>query len=454
MTATDGSVTRMGRSNMWRFVDTQAVAVFPSCPWALNLTTGHFPTGDLGNWFWEAGFRHDPFEKGEYIRDWNFRAAYGAWDALKNKAAGYATYLPEWQAYIYGMRESRRLLGDVLLTQSDMVNRVAYEDGCVPTSWTIDLHYTRNEYGSSKGFGGDEFIAGSSATAYPRPYWVPYRCLYSRNVANLFMAGRNISVTHEALGTVRVMRTTGMMGEIVGMAAALCKKYETTPRGVYTDRLSDLKRLMKQEDFGETWMERIGPSLTTGALVTVSSNHNASTYPSSNINDGRDDVTDNSLRWLSSASNMPDYVTFRLDEPFTISAARIVSGYYNGQSTVDCIIEFRLQYDNGGGWQDIPGAAVSDNNKIVWTGKFEAVKTENVRLVVTETPGDISRIWEIGLYHPRADIDDDGLVGYGDVGEFADEWLETGPGVRSDLDGDETVDGDDFGILSSFWQWP
>ena len=78
------------------------------------------------------------------------------------------------------------------------------------------------------------------------PYAVPYRCLYSRNVENLFMAGRNISVTHVALGTVRVMRTTGMMGEVVGMAASLCKKYDVTPRGVYRSHLEDLKTLMKE----------------------------------------------------------------------------------------------------------------------------------------------------------------------------------------------------------------
>ena len=48
-------------------------------------------------------------------------------------------------------------------------------------------------------------------------YPIPYRCFYSRNIDNLFMAGRNISVTHVALGTIRVMRTTGMMGEVVGM---------------------------------------------------------------------------------------------------------------------------------------------------------------------------------------------------------------------------------------------
>ena len=79
-----------------------------------------------------------------------------------------------------------------------------------------------------------------------KPYPIPYRCLYSRNIENLMMAGRNISVTHVALGTVRVMRTTGMMGEVLGMAASLCKKHSTTPRGVYEQRLDELKALMER----------------------------------------------------------------------------------------------------------------------------------------------------------------------------------------------------------------
>jgi len=73
---------------------------------------------------------------------------------------------------------------------------------------------------------------------------VPYRCFYSRNISNLFMAGRDISVTHEALGAVRVMRTCGLMGEVVGMAASLCIKHGAIPRDVYRKHLDELKQLM------------------------------------------------------------------------------------------------------------------------------------------------------------------------------------------------------------------
>jgi pimeloyl-ACP methyl ester carboxylesterase len=111
----------------------------------------------------------------------------------------------------------------------------------VTTTWPIDLHFPDPQ--NSKDFPDAEFRSISKMHAV-KPYAIPYRSLYSRNIDNLMMAGRNISVTHVALGTVRVQRTTGMMGEVVGMAASLCKKYDTSPRGVYKDYLDELKSLM------------------------------------------------------------------------------------------------------------------------------------------------------------------------------------------------------------------
>jgi hypothetical protein len=241
----------MGRCNLWNVIETDKPVSFPRCPWAIDLSDKPFPgrgsSGDinkLGGWYWESGFDHDPIEKGEYIRDTNFRAMYGAWDCLKNVDKLYPNHKLNWAAYIAGKRESRRLLGDVILTMQDLIKSKKYPDGCVPTSWTIDLHLPDKRY--EAGFEGDAFISVAHYTQFPKPYWVPYRCLYSYNISNLFMAGRNISVTHQALGTTRVMRTNGMMGEVVGMAASLCKKYNTNPRCVYQKHLAQLKELMRQ----------------------------------------------------------------------------------------------------------------------------------------------------------------------------------------------------------------
>ena len=131
-------------------------------------------------------------------------------------------------------------------------------------TWWIDLHYPHPE--NSRYFPNEEFrsIASSDDTqlqgtdtdgnirgqACIEPYPIPFRCLYSRNVANLMMAGRNISVTHVALGSVRVMRTTGMMGTVVGRAAALCTKHNCDPRDLYEHHLSELKQLLRNPEKG------------------------------------------------------------------------------------------------------------------------------------------------------------------------------------------------------------
>ena len=94
-------------------------------------------------------------------------------------------------------------------------------------------------------FPGAEFKTINRNT-YIYPYPIPLRCLYSRNIDNLFMAGRCISVTHVVHGSIRVMRTTGMTGEVVGMAASLCHKYGTLPRDIYQHYLPQLRELMSR----------------------------------------------------------------------------------------------------------------------------------------------------------------------------------------------------------------
>lgn len=247
----------MGPCNLWNVKEAAQPTSFPRCPWALDLTDKPFPGREsnpgqyakagvesLGAWFWESGFSQDPIAEAEMIRDWNFRAMYGAWDALKNVDHVYPTHQLNWAAHIFGPRESRRLLGDVILSREDVMEGRVFPDACVPCTWSLDLHYPAPSY--TAGFEGREFISEAVHTKYPRPYWAPYRCLYSRNIGNLFMAGRDVSVTHEALGTVRVMRTGGAMGEVVGMAAKICRDHEANPRGIFQDHLEELKDQMRR----------------------------------------------------------------------------------------------------------------------------------------------------------------------------------------------------------------
>jgi hypothetical protein len=241
---------RMGMSNMWAWAETDAPQAFPETPWALPLSMDDFPypRDHHGQWFWESGFDKDPLADAEGIRDWNLRAVFGAWNAMKNGAgqADHERAALTWVAFVGGPRESRRILGDIVLTQDDIVSKRDFPDGCVPSTWSIDLHYPKEEY--AKKFPDNPFI---SIAVHDRRvdrtygYPVPYRCFYSKDVENLFMAGRCVSVTHEALGTVRVMKTCGMMGEVVGKAASVAIKHGTNPRGVYEKHWAEMDELLK-----------------------------------------------------------------------------------------------------------------------------------------------------------------------------------------------------------------
>ncbi len=241
---------RMGMSNMWAWAESDKPVEFPETPWALDLTMKDFPypRDYHGQWFWESGYDKDPIKDAEGIRDWNLRAVFGAFNAMKNRdgADRHRNAYLTWVAYIGGPRESRRLMGDVLLTEEDIVSKRDFPDGCVPSTWSIDLHYPKQQY--AKKFPDNPFISYAvhgSGVDRSYGYPVPYRCFYSRNVENLFMAGRCISVTHEALGTTRVMKTCGMMGEVVGKAASICVLRSCLPRDVYTNYWDDLDQLLR-----------------------------------------------------------------------------------------------------------------------------------------------------------------------------------------------------------------
>lgn len=235
----------MGASVQWYSVDAGKASGFPEFNYGVRFNDQNCEKVIMGEWTWETGMNHDQINDFERIRDYGMLVVYSNWSYLKNhlkENLPYKNRKLDWVAYIAGKRESRRLMGDYILKEDDLVKNVTHEDASFATTWSIDLHSP--DPANSKNFPDNEFKAVTKHILI-YPYAVPYRCLYSRNVPNLFMAGRNISVTHVALGTVRVMRTTGMMGEVVGMAAWLCKKYHVMPRAIYQSHLDELKELMK-----------------------------------------------------------------------------------------------------------------------------------------------------------------------------------------------------------------
>ena len=236
----------LGASVQWRSTDAGAPCGFPDFSYGLEFTDESVCRVREGEWTWETGMLSDMITEAEKVRDYALLVVYSNWSYLKNHASGaedFETRDLEWVSFIAGKRESRRLLGDIVLREQDIVGGRKFPDGTVTGSWSIDLHYP--DPANTKFFPGKEFI--SVCVQEPVDYYqIPYRCLYSRNVSNLFMAGRNISVTHIVLGTTRVMRTTAMEGEVVGMAAAIASRHGESPRDVYERRFPELAALMKE----------------------------------------------------------------------------------------------------------------------------------------------------------------------------------------------------------------
>ena len=234
----------MGISVQWFSDKTAAPVPFPDIQWGLPWDDEKAFAITRGDWDWETGMGKDMIQETEFIRDYGLLVVYSNWSYLKNRFSNKEKFENErlkWVAYIGGKRESRRLVGDYILTENDLTQQNFLPDGTAPTSWTIDLHYPDQK--NKELFDGEAFRSiAKHIKIYPYP--IPFRCLYSKNIDNLMMAGRDISVSHVALGTVRLMRTCGMMGEVLGMAASICKAKNASPRELYQKHFPALEKLM------------------------------------------------------------------------------------------------------------------------------------------------------------------------------------------------------------------
>lgn len=194
----------------------------------------HQLTGNQNFWWIELGGEQDSIHDTEALRDELLKVTFGVWDHIKNQGNHNAeNWALEWIGFLPGKRESRRYIGDHILMQNDIRAEGRFEDIVAYGGWTMD----------------DHFPAGFKHPGYPNifhpapsPYGIPYRSLYSKNIDNLLFAGRNISATHAALSSTRVMATCSVIGQAVGTAASIAVKNNLSPRGVYREKLGELKQ--------------------------------------------------------------------------------------------------------------------------------------------------------------------------------------------------------------------
>lgn len=245
-------------------------------------------THDLGTsktnfWWIELGGEDDSLHDAEQMRDELLRVVFGVWDHIKNYGDHHAeNWELEWVGFLPGKRESRRYVGAYTLTQHDLEAGGKFDDTIAFGGWPMDDH-------NPAGFKASVLEAASTIYPTPSPYGIPYRVLYSSNVENLFFAGRNISATHAAISSTRVMATCSLMGMAVGEAAALCIEKGTTPDGVSKEHTSELQARLRDDGAYLPGSVREIPAMTKNAAISLPADElellqNGTERPDENMN--------------------------------------------------------------------------------------------------------------------------------------------------------------------------
>jgi hypothetical protein len=361
----------MGNSILIQLRHTDEPQPFVAPRWAYKFASAddlpHRIRGVHGANFWwiELGGINDTIRDAEAIRDELMRAAYGVWDYIKNHAKEREqaeNWAIEWIGTLPGKRESRRYVGDHILTQNDIRDGGRFDDVIAFGGWSMDDHHPAGLL-----YPGKPTIFHPA----PSPYGIPYRSLYSRNMANLLFAGRNISVTHAALSSTRVMATCAVIGQAAGTAAALCIRHGVSPRALSSgERLRELQRTLMDDDAWLPGVPRpVSELATAGRLATTGGGRDTPL-----LLDGIDrDRPDEPHAWLGCSGCTVEY---RWDHAVNIAGARFVfDSNLNNDKRMPCTYPqsgsrravpssltraFRVEALNGvGGWETV--AHVTDN---------------------------------------------------------------------------------------------
>lgn len=247
-----GDATTMGNSLKYHSRATGSPQPFATPAWATPFPAcDSFPPGrhppnlgpDMGwQWMLELGGTRDTWGDREEIRDDLLRLIFGIWGHLKNDCprlrAEAADRQLDWVGHVTGIRESRRLIGDYVFTERDIVGQTLHPDRVAYGGWGLDDHFSEG------------FLHRGPPANHPykgRLHSIPYRSLYSTNIVNLLMAGRNISASHVGMGTTRVMMTCAVVGQAAGTAAALCVRHGARPRELVPSRLEELQQQLLKD---------------------------------------------------------------------------------------------------------------------------------------------------------------------------------------------------------------
>ncbi|MCL2034814.1 MAG: FAD-dependent oxidoreductase [Oscillospiraceae bacterium] len=402
----------MGNSLMFKARDMGRPIPFVKPFWANTYTEEQLRLRDhdsitSGYWWVElGGGGQDTIHDAEAIRDDLLQAIYGVWDHIKNSEGhGAENYDLEWVGFLPGKRESRRMLGDYVLTGNDCISGARFPDAVAYGGWPMDVH-------TVEGF-RNESDAPTVYIHLDDVYTIPYRCLYSRNIDNLYLAGRIISCSHMAFASSRVMGTCAVVGQAVGTAAAIAIRKGKLPRQAGDD-IAEIQQQLLRDDCYIPGIAGSDPlDLAKTAKITSSSHLNAFP-PSSVVNGISRTVKEGANCWRQAVAEQPwlqlelesekdikeVYLTFdsNLSREITISINDEVLARQSERTPPELVKDYRLDFLSDG--NVVCTQSVAENHQ-----RHNVISLENpvscnqVRLTILATHGlEQAIVYEVRLY--------------------------------------------------------
>jgi hypothetical protein len=369
---------------------------------------------EYGYWWIEWGGNYDTIRDNERIRFELLSIVMGVWDHIKNSGehTASANWALEWVGMMPGRRGSRRMIGDHLLTQHDLLSG-KFDDAVAIGGWPLDDH-------PPGGFDRPD-LPPNTVIRPPEVYDIPLRSLYSRNISNLMMAGRNISATHAAFTSTRVMATCAVIGQAAGTAASMCAERGISPRQLANQPklVSALQQTLLRDDQTIKRVRNTDPNDVARKAKVTASAEAAPALAAKVIDGANRDIPGKDGRpvefhhwaapgqdaWIELTWTQPQrigrvQITFDSGFPreLTLTASDSHTRAIVREPQPETVRDYTVSYrDSGGTVAQI--AAVKGNHQRVNRHKFAAVEAQAIRVHVTATNGlDQARIVEIRCY--------------------------------------------------------
>jgi len=367
---------------------------------------------EYGYWWLEWGGQLDTIRDNERIRFELLAMALGVWDYIKNSGEHpeSAHWALDWVGMMPGKRGSRRMVGDYLLKQQDLMTG-DFEDAVAIGGWPMDDH-------PPSGLDRPD-LPPNTVLRTPEVYNIPLRSLYSRNLSNLFMAGRNISASHAAFTSTRVMGTCSVMGQAVGTAAAMCLRQGLNPRQLcqQKDRLRELQQRLLRDDQSIRGLRNEDPrDVARRARVTASGERGEA--KAANIVNGlvRDIPGKEINHWAGPMGSEGAWIELAWEQAQTIREIQITfdTGFQRELTLTasdsanrgiirapqpETVRDYTVSCRRPGDGQLVGVAAVSGNHQRLNRHRIQPVEAQAVRIQVSATNGDgCARIFEVRCY--------------------------------------------------------